>query len=108
MHNEKWFYCFVTKIQDGRYEQASGDAEFLIDTSAINAADKLSESVAVLSRDTDVFIILLAKMGCRNIFLLQTHPGKPNKFIDLNKLKSDLGQEICDVLATTTSRSYRM
>ena len=79
-------------------EQASGDADLHIATSAINAADTTSESVAVLSRDTDVFVILLAKMDDQNMFLMQPQPGKPSKIIDLKKLKSDLGQDICDVL----------
>ena len=96
-------------------EQATGDANRLIAISATNAADTASEPVAVVSRDTDVLVILLARLQKGDVILFEPQTGKPDKLINIQQLKKDLGPEICNILlplhaitgCDTTSAHFR-
>ena len=96
--------------------QAEADADVTI---AITALEKASENdeecVAVVSRDTDVLIILIARLDDRrNIVLIQPQPGKADRTYDLYKISGELGP-LCEVLLVlhaftgcdTTSAPFR-
>ena len=96
--------------------QAEADADVTI---AITALEKTSENdeecVAVVSRDTDVLVILIARLDDRrNIVLIQPQPGKADRTYDLYKISGELGP-LCEVLLAlhaftgcdTTSAPFR-
>ena len=83
------------------------------------AADIANVPAAVVSRDTDVLVILLAKLTRVEVIRVQPQPGKPAKLIKIEQVKTDLGPDLYDVLLPlhamtgfdTTSapfRSYRV
>ncbi len=97
-------------------KQASGDADLLIATTAMDAAaEVVGRPAAVVTRDTDVLVILLARLRRGEVILVQPQPGKPSKHISIQKVKSDLGPELCSVLlplhamtgCDTTSAPFR-
>ena len=79
-------------------KQASGDADLVIALSAMTAADTANGRAAVVSRDTDVLVILLARLTRGEVILVQPQPGKPAKLINIQQVKTDLGPDLCDVL----------
>ena len=93
----------------------SGDADIVIALTAITAAERGGTPAAVVSRDTDVFVILLARLKEGEVILVQPQPGKPAQFVTIQKMKRDLGPEVCDVLLVlhamtgcdTTSAPFR-
>ena len=73
--------------------QAEADVDVTIAITALeNASKNDEECVAVGSRDTDVLVILIARLDDqRNIVLIQPQPGKPDRTYDLYKISGGLG-----------------
>ena len=92
-------------------KQASCDG---IALSVMTAADTANGPAAVVSRDTYVLVILLARLT-RGEVHVQPQPGKPAKLINIQQVKTDLGPDLCDVLlplhamtgCNTTSAPFR-
>ena len=67
-------------------------------TALEDASENDEECVAVVSRDTDVLVILIARLDDRrNIVLIQPQPGKADRTHDLYKISGELGA-LCEVL----------
>jgi len=100
-HNKTALISELTKALLSRgveVNQPSGDADLNIALSAMAAAETGSGPIHVVSRDTDVLVILLARLNREEVVLVQPQPGKSSKFINIKKVKTDLGHELCDVL----------
>ena len=81
-------------------KQAACDADLVIALSAMTAADTANGRDAVVSRDTDVLVILLARLTRGEVHVQpqpQPQPGKPVKLINIQQVKADLGPDLCDV-----------
>ena len=80
--------------------QSRGDADMDIAMNAVTAAASVqsNESVTVVSRDTDVLVILLARLVSGDVILIQPQPGKPPKRLNIQQLRADIGANICNVL----------
>ena len=80
----------------------------------MTAADTANGRAAAVSQDTDVLVILLARLT-RGEVLVQPQPGKPAKFINIQQVKTDLDPDLSDVLlplhamtgCDTTSAPFR-
>ena len=79
--------------------QAEANADVTIAITALeDASENDEECVAVVSRDTDVLVILIARLDARrNIVLIQPQPGKADRTHDLYKISGELGA-LCEVL----------
>ena len=78
--------------------QAPADADLNIALSAIATAKATSEPIHVVSRDTDVLVILLTRLSTEEVILVQPQPGKQAKLINMQQMKRCLGPDLCDVL----------
>ena len=84
---------------DADVVQAEADADVTIAITALeDASENDEECVSVVSRDTDVLVILIARLDDRrNIVLIQPQPGKADRTYDLYKISGELGA-LCEVL----------
>ena len=78
--------------------QASGDADATIAMSGIEAAKECDGNVAVVSRDTDILVLLLGRAKSEDIYLVQPQPGKEDKTYSIQRIKQRIGPDICDIL----------
>ena len=74
--------------------QTKGGADLSI---AISASEAANGYTVVLSHDTDVLILLLARLGA-DVLLVQPQSGKPDKVIRIQQLKRSLGPRLCSIL----------
>lgn len=97
--------------------QALGDADFDIVKSTMVAANGTRDDIEVLvvSRDTDILVMLLAKLEKGKVILAQPQPGKRSKFIDVQQMREEIGDDVCQALlplhavtgCDTTSAPFR-
>ena len=62
--------------------------------SAMAADDTANGRAAVVSRDTDVLVILLASLTRGEVILVQPQPDKPAKLINIQQVKTDRQAEL--------------
>ena len=106
----------IKLLSTAQVVQADADVDVTIAITALeNASKNDEECVAVGSRDTDVLVILIARLDDRrNIVLIHSQPGKPDRTYDLYKISGELGA-LCEVLLAlhaftgcdTTSAPFR-
>lgn len=78
--------------------QSSGDADVDIIVSATEAANSSPGPVTVISRDTDVVVLLLARLSTEDVIRIQHQLGMSNKYIRIQDVKRDIGQDVSDIL----------
>ena len=81
---------------DADVVQAEADADVTIAITALeDASENDEECVSVVSRDTDVLVILIARLDDRrNTVLIQPQPGKADRTYDLYKISGELGHSV--------------
>ena len=82
---------------------------------AIEASRQCDGDVVVVSRDTDVLTLLLARTQLEKIYLVQPQHGKPNKCYSIQRVKQHVGAVTCEIVLAlhamtscdTTSAPFR-
>ena len=93
----------ITKAEVAEIEELTSsheEADTRLVIHARHAAQSFPE-VIIISEDTDVFVIILgvhAEIGSRSKIMLRRGKGNKIRLIDINRLASVLGKDVCSAL----------